>query len=66
MAKFKVLLQQYVEMLTEIEVEAHDEQDARTIAYTMADGATWTDGDDAYKVEAYAVKDESGNPVWER
>lgn len=66
MPKFKVHLQQYVEKIATIEVEAVDEDDARNTAKTQAHKAEWIDGDDAYSVEVYAVHDGAGNLVWER
>ena len=64
--KFTVLVQQYVERVASIEVEAEDEQAARWKAADLYDTADWSDGDDAYSVECYAVFDEDDNPVWER
>ena len=66
MAKFKVHMQQYIERVATVEVEADNEADARDLAKHRADAATWTDGDDAYSVEVYAVADEAGAMVWER
>jgi hypothetical protein len=66
MAKFKVYLQQYVEQIATVEIEAIDENDAISKAKDAADFATWEPGDDAYSVEAYGVANASGEMVWER
>lgn len=67
MPKFKVFLQQYVERVATVEVEASDANRAIQIAKTnLASQATWEDGDDAYSVDVYAVHDSAGDLVWER
>lgn len=66
MPKFKVQMQQYVEQLATIEIEAEDEKTARDIAKQIAFQAVWTDGDDSYEVDVYAVEDDQGRVVWER
>jgi hypothetical protein len=63
---FKVYMQQYVEQVTEVEVEAANIQEARTLAKDRADKATWTPGDDAYDVSVYGVANEAGELIWER
>lgn len=73
-ATFKVHLQQYVERVTTIEVEASDHWEAIKAARAIADKeptapgahAVWEDGDDAQKVEAYAVANAAGEIIWER
>lgn len=66
MPRFQVCLQQYVEQVTSVEIEAEDEQDAKDKALAMADTFEWKTGDDAYDVEAYAILDADGAVVWER
>lgn len=67
MPKFKVQLQQYVEKVAIVEVDAESVEAARDSALSFeAISADWQDGDDAYAVDAYAVLDEAGNTVWER
>ena len=68
MPKFKVHIQQYVEMLTTVEVEATDENEARIWAMGTDPGITaeWGKGDDCYSADAYAVEDKDGIIVWER
>lgn len=66
MPKFKVHLQQYVERVATVEVEASDAGMAAQIAKTdLASSATWEDGDDAMSVNIYAVHDAAGELVWE-
>lgn len=64
--KFRVHLQQFVEEIGTIEVEAVDEDEARAIAKRDAHKAAWEPGEDAYSAEVYAVRDEHGHLVWER
>ena len=64
--KFRVHLQQYVEEIATIEVEAVDEDEARAIAKRNAHKAAWEPGEDAYSAEVYAVCDEHGHLVWGR
>jgi hypothetical protein len=66
MAKFTVHLQQYVEQVATLEIEAATPEEARDIAITSAPSATWTEGDDAEKASVFAVHDTAGNLVWER
>lgn len=67
MPKFKVFLQQYVERVAIVEVEASDAGMAAQIAKTdLASSATWEDGDDAQSVDIYEVQDAAGQTVWER
>lgn len=68
MAKFKVCIQQYVEMIAEIEVEAETPEAALRLAYDADPGVTavWEHGDDALDVEAWCVLDAKGETVWER
>lgn len=67
MPKFKVYLQQYVERVAIVEVEASDAGMAAQIAKTNLDSsATWEDGDDALSVDIYEVQDAAGQTVWER
>jgi len=67
MPKFKVFLQQYVERVAVVEVEASDAGMAAAIAKTdLASSATWEDGDDTMSVNIHAVCDEAGETVWER
>lgn len=63
MAKFKVHLQQYVERVATVDVEAEDEGAAIAAAKIEAMKAKWQDGEDAYTVDAYAVCDASGNII---
>lgn len=73
--KLKVLLQQYVEKVAEVEIEipanaGFDEHQAAAYAVAeatkRADTATWKDGDDAQDVEGYGVKNGAGELIWER
>lgn len=66
MAKYKVHLQQYVEMVTTIEVFAVNQNEAVTLAKEKASQAEWKQGDDAYSVACYAVMDANDNIIWER
>lgn len=66
MPKFRVHLQQYVEMTATLEVEAADADEARDRALTDAPSAAWDNGDDAGPVQAYAVHNEKEELVWER
>lgn len=66
MPKFKVHLQQYVEKVATVEIEASDAGMAAQIAKRDAHLADWQDGDDAYSVSVYAVHDEKGDVFWER
>ena len=66
MPKYTVLLQQYVENLARMEVEANSPEDARNIALNRASEALWTAGEDAYDPEVYIVKDENNHEVWNR
>jgi hypothetical protein len=51
--------------VTTIEVEADDEENARTLAKQQVDHADWEPGDDAESVRCYAVLDKDGVVVWE-
>jgi len=66
MPKFKVHLQQYVEEVATIEVEADSIEEARAKALLEGPMASWEDGEDSYSVSAYAVHDDKGELVWER
>lgn len=77
MAKFSVFLQQYVEEIAEIEVEADSPEQAAEIAQEkarFADDIDWRSGDGeviygaAAKIAepAYLVSDADGVVVWER
>jgi hypothetical protein len=66
MPKFKVFLQQYVEQVAVLEIEADDPQEARDLALNRASEANWQDGDDMYAADVYCVKDMNNNEVWER
>ena len=70
LTRYKVYVQQYVEQVTEIEIDAETPEHAidRVLSY---DGeyivnATWEPGDDCYDADVYMVKDSEGNEVWER
>lgn len=68
MPKFTVKLQQYVEEVAEIEVEADTPEAARQLVLDqdlMVD-ADWQDGSDSYEAEIYLVVDEENNTVWDR
>lgn len=65
MAKFKVYVHQYVEMLAVIEVEADDQHDASDHALRDLSLAEWSAGDDAYKARVYQVDDAAGTVVFE-
>lgn len=69
MPKFKVCVQQYVEEIAHVMVEAETPEKAVEIAeQKLADGDidNWRDGDDIIQAEAYAVLDETGESVWDR
>lgn len=66
MPLFKVQLQQYVEKLATAEVEAKTRKEALDKAYEIGATLTWTDGDDSYGVEAYAIMNDKDEIVWER
>lgn len=67
MPKFKVFLQQYVERVAIVEVEASDAGMAAAIAKTdLASSATWEDGDHARFLDVYKIQDAAGQTVWER
>ena len=63
---FTVCLQQYVERVAHIRVEADDPIKAVQIAKNSCDDAIWTDGDDAYAVDVYAVLDADEKNIWSR
>lgn len=66
MPKFKVCVQQYVEMIASVVVEAATPEEAADMV--EQDGASefdWQDGDDAEDMRVYAVLDESGEAVLE-
>jgi hypothetical protein len=64
--KYTVLLQQYVENLARMEVEAETPEQARDIALREAHTAVWVGGTDAYDPDVYLVRDATGADVWER
>jgi len=67
MPKFKVHLQQYVERIATVEVEAPDAGMAAQIAKTdLASSATWEDGDDAMSVNVDSISDESGMGIGDK
>lgn len=66
MPKFKVYLQQYVEEIAVMQIEATDEDEARAIAKTKAPEADWQDGGDSHSVDVYQVADAGGKIVWSR
>lgn len=66
MAKFQVCIQQYVEKIATVEVEANTAEDAATLAKLEGGArAAWTDGDDSYSIAVYAVM-QGDKVVWER
>ena len=58
--KYRVLLQQYVEQVAAMEIEADTPEDAKDEALLRAAEADWGAGDDAMDVECYAVMDGAG------
>ena len=66
--EFDVMVQQYVEQVATIRVRAKDVDDALRKAYDSEPGisANWRPGDDAEKVDAWAIQDHTGEIVWER
>lgn len=66
MAKYKVHLQQYIEQVTTIEVEANNQNEAVMLAKNRCHDAQWKQGDDAYNCACYAVSDANDNIIWER
>jgi len=74
--KFKVFVQQYVEEIAELKIEAATPEEAAEIAKEMhrkGEIEMWRDGDDvvagaAAKVDegVYLVEDNAGQEVWER
>jgi len=63
--KYRVLLQQYVEQVATIEIEADTPEAAKDEALLRGAEADWGAGDDAMDVECYAVMD-GADMVWER
>ena len=65
---FQVCVQQYVERVAQIEVEAFSEEEARELAMEphRRESARWEEGDDAYDAEVYAVLDGTGLEIWSR
>lgn len=72
---YRVLLQQYVEKVAEIEITIPDGEDldedeavarARALAQKQSGSVKWKDGDDAQDVETYSVLNDAGEAVWER
>jgi len=63
--KYRVLLQQYVEQVASMEIEADTPEDAKDEALLRGAEADWGPGDDAMDVECYAVMD-GADMVWER
>lgn len=71
MPKFKVHVQQYVERVATIIVEAENSEDAadsaaRILKYNTRKRIRWTEGDDAERAEVYAVANMKNEIVWER
>jgi len=77
--KLKVLLQQYVEMVAEVEIEIpsdldNDEDAAIAFAIRKAEeqakaensSVVWEDGDDAHDVETYGVMNDAKEMLWEQ
>ena len=68
--KYRVLMQQYVEQVAAIDIEADTPEEARDLALNRAASAEWGPGDDAYDVDVYAVTvpvmDGVAAIVWER
>lgn len=58
--KYRVFLQQYVEQLAELEIEAASPEEARDRALTQAPAAVWSPGYDPGEVTVYAVHDAGG------
>lgn len=69
MPKFRVCLQQYIERVAAVEVEADTPEQAKEIGWARVacpPGVEWEDGDDASEIEVYAVLDTDGEVVWGR
>ncbi len=69
MAKYTVLIHQFVEQLAKVEVEAENEEKAAdVVGERLRSGSwptDWTEGDDADRPEIYAVLDEHGDVAME-
>jgi hypothetical protein len=76
MPQFRVFMQQFVEEIAELEIEAASAEEARDIAQALhrqGDIDEWRDGGEvipgaAAKVAeaVYLVEDSDGNEAWER
>lgn len=67
MTVYRVQLQQYVEMICSVEVEADTPEEAKDKALLNGgEDDDWKNGGDAREVEAWAILDNAGNTVWER
>ena len=68
--KYQVCLQQYVEQTAMVTVFAASIEDAIKVAEEKmrSDNFSidWSEGDDAIDQEAYAVRDSTGEVIWER
>lgn len=69
--KYQVCVQQYVEEITSIEIEADTSEQAAAIGQQMlndgnVDVEAWVAGDDITGRDVYAVLDPGGETVWER
>lgn len=69
MPRFKVCVQQFVEEIAEIEVEADTpENAARQVDEALNsydyDEPDWRDGDDVQNRRIYAIRDEHDNEIW--
>jgi len=61
---YRVCLQQYVEQVTTMEIEADSAEQAEDMALQLAPDANWEAGDDAYDVRCYQVENlETGDIV---
>lgn len=68
MPKFKVCVQQFVEQIGVVEIEAATPEDA-VQAYKgdrTGHDVVWQQGEDTQPSDAYAVMDATGATVWER
>lgn len=70
MPKFKVHVQQYVEEVATVEIDAETAEEAvAKVEQGVWSGAIepdWRDGDDAQRAEAYSAHDAKDNVVWQR
>ncbi len=65
MPKFTVHLEQYVQEVATIEVEADNIEAAISLAFEERHEADWCDGEGSRDMQAYRVENATGEVVWE-